>query len=244
MLAAAASSHAQDPYADSVVSYVPGTGENTLYENSSVALGAPTGSATMTAPAFSNSQIVGIGTGGELTVEFDTPILNDPSGHADGMDFTIFGNDFFTLGGGDITGEFDHTGLTVWVSQDNINYYELDAPFGADDSLPTEGTGNPALPVNPSFTLSSFVGLSTGQALSLYDGSGGGASYSISWAVNSEGQPVDLSSISYIQVEGSGGFGYVDAFARVEDIPEPRSTAMAILGIATIAFRKRKKLPG
>jgi len=123
----------------------------------------------------------------------------------------------------------------VWVSEDNVTYYELAAPYGADDSFPTEGSGNPALPVSSSLTLSSFVGVSSAQALDLYDGSAGGASFSLSWAEDSEGDPVDLPSISYIKVEGSGGFGYVDAFARVEAIPEPGECAFAALGIAGAA---------
>jgi hypothetical protein len=241
VLAAVASSRADDPFADSVISYVSGTGQNTAYERSSAALGAPTSGATITAPAFSNSQIVGIGNGGELTVEFDTPILNDPPDQMDGMAFTVFGNDFFVQGSQGISSTFDHPGLSVWVSEDNVTYYELAAPYGADDSFPTEGSGNPALPVSSSLTLSSFVGVSSAQALDLYDGSAGGASFSLSWAEDSEGDPVDLPSISYIKVEGSGGFGYVDAFARVEAIPEPGECAFAALGIAGAALARRRR---
>ncbi len=231
LLAAVVSSRAQDPFADSVVSYVPGTGQNTSYENSSAALGAPYAGATITAPPFASTNIVGIGNGGELTVEFDTPILNEPADHADGMDFTIFGNEFFVLGSGGISGVFNHPGLTVWVSQDNITYYQLASPTGADDLYPTEGSGNPGVPVNPSFSLSSFVALTATQALALYNGSAGGASYSISWAENAEGDPVDLPSISYIKIEGSGGYGYIDAFARVESVPEPGGVVLLGVGL-------------
>jgi hypothetical protein len=241
ILAAVGSSRADDPFADTVVSYVPGTGENTAYEDSAAALGAPSSGAAITAPAYSDTQLVGIGNGGELTVEFDSPIVNDPSGHADGMDFTIFGNEFFVLGSGGITGIYNHPGLTVWVSADNITYYQLDAPTGADDLYPTEGSGDPGLPVNPAFTLSSFVGLTATQALALYNGSAGGASYSISWAENAEGDPVDLPSISYIKVEGSGGYGYVDAFARVEDVPEPGAAGLVVAaGMIVTVFRWRR----
>jgi hypothetical protein len=241
LLAAVASSRADDPYADSVVSYVSGTGENTSFENPDAALGAPTSSASITAPAFSNAQIVGIGEGGELTLAFDTPILNDPSGHAGGMDFTIFGNEFFVLGKGDITGIFDHTGLTVWVSEDNVTYYELAAPEGADDLFPTEGSGNPALPLDPALTLPDFIGLTQAQALDIYDDSAGGASYSISWAENAEDQPVDLPSISYVKIEGSEGFGYVDSVARVESIPEPGAPVLAAVGAGILlVWRKRR----
>jgi hypothetical protein len=113
MLAAVAVSRADDPFADSVISYVPGTGENTSYENSGAALGAPSSGAAITDPAFGNTQLVGIGNGGELTVEFDTPILNDAADHAEGLDFTIFGNEFFVNGTSGISGIYNHPGLTV-----------------------------------------------------------------------------------------------------------------------------------
>jgi len=198
VLFTALAAHAQDSFADSVVSYVPGTGINSSYENSTAALGAPDSAAAITAPAFGNTNVVGIGDGGELTLEFDSPITNDPSEHADGMDFTIFGNQFFTLSGAEITGIYDHAGLTVWVSQNDSTFYQLVAPdglpHGADDLFPTQGSGNPFLPVSPSFTLSSFTGHTSAYALSLYDGSAGGSSYSISWAEDASGDAVDLSS--------------------------------------------------
>jgi len=247
LLAATLLAHAQDPYANSVVSYLSGTGSgfNTGYENSSVALGAPASSATITAPAYSNSQIVGVGEGGELTVEFDTPIANDPADHAGGMDFTIFGNQFFVLGSNGITGIYDHTGLTVWVSQDDVTFYQLVAPdglpHGADDLFPTNGGGNPFLPLSPSLSLSSFVGQTSAEALSLYNGSAGGSSDSISWAENANGDPVDLSSISYIKVEGSTGYGYIDGFARVESVPEASNLVFLLMGGAGLLCLRRSK---
>jgi hypothetical protein len=236
---------AQDSYADSVVSYVSGTGISPSYTNSSAALGAPDFSATITAPAYGNTNILGVGDGGELTVAFNTPITNDPSGHADGMDFTIFGNQFFTLSGTNISGIYDHPGLTVWVSQDEVNFYQLVAPdglpHGADDLYPTEGGENPFLPVNPSLSLTNFVGQSVPEALSLYNGSAGGASYSISWAENSNGAAVDLSSISYIMVEGTSGYGYVDAISRVEDVPEPSENALLLTGAGALIFYRTRR---
>ena len=257
LLAVSYLAHAQDPYADFVVSYVSGTGEGfkTSYDDSSAALGpATTGSDGsilygISYPAYQTSQIVGVGEGGELTVEFATPITNDPADHADGMDFTIFGNEFFENGaGGTISGAYVHSGLTVWVSQDNVHYYQLVVPngYGADDSFPTnpiDQGGNPFLPVSPSLSLSSFTGLTPAQALSLYDGSAGGASFSISWAEDANGDPVDLSSISYIQVDGSTGYGYIDAFSRVEAVPEGSNMALVLMGTGGLLclrrFRKR-----
>jgi hypothetical protein len=206
-----------------------------------VALGAPLSSATITAPPFQNTQIVGVGTGGFLTLEFNTPITSDSVNHLGGMDFTIFGNEFFALGSGStISGVFNHTGLTVWVSQDNVTFYQLAAPYGADDYYPTEGTGDPSVPINPTFSLSTFMGQTSAQALSLYNGSAGGASYSISWAQDGSGNPVNLSEISYVKIEGTSGFGYVDAISRVASVPEPGDVTLLFAGAGTLLWRRRQ----
>jgi hypothetical protein len=244
LLASALMARAQDNFADTVVSYVAGSTYDSSYQNPSVALGAPTASGTINDPAYATSQICVINPGGELTLGFDTPILNDPAGHVDGMDFTIFGNDFFINGsGGEFSGTYDHPGLTVWVSQNDVNFYELDVPngYGADDGFPTEGSGNPLLPVNPSLTLSSFVGLTDAQALALYDGSAGGASFSISWAVDANGNPVDLSSINEIEIIPTTGYGLVDAVARVEAVPEPATLGLFGAGLMLFSFRRWRK---
>ena len=192
---------------------------------------------------------MGVGNGGALTVQFNTPITNDPADHAGGFDFTIFGNEFFTISGGTISGVFNHTGLSVWVSEDDVTFYQLVAPggaaHGADDLFPTEGSGNPALPLSGSLSLASFTGQTTAQALSLYNGSAGGASYSISWAEDGNGNAVDLPSISYVEIEGSGGFGYVDSVARVEAIPEPSDIALFLSGMGALllVLKIRRRRP-
>ncbi|MEZ0256329.1 MAG: hypothetical protein ACAI37_13680 [Chthoniobacter sp.] len=242
--------HAANDFADSVIGYVQGGGGvSASYNNSSVALGAPTtgvdGSTpySITYPAWKNSQIVGIGVGGQLTLGFSTPILNDPTGHVFGMDFIIFGNDFFANGSSGFTGASTHPGLTVWVSQDNVTYYQLHVPngYGADDSFPAQGDGNPLLPVNPSLTLSAFVGLTQPQALSLYNGSAGGAPFSLSWAQDSGGNPINLTSVSYIQIQGTSGFGYVDAVSRVQSVPEPSGALLLSAGMSLVFFRLRSR---
>lgn len=245
-MAASLLARAQDSYADSVISYTPGTGINTSYENSNAVVGAPDLSASITVPAFGNTNIVGIGDGGELTIAFDSPITNDPSDHAFGMDFTIFGNQFFVLSGGGISGIYNHAGLTVWVSQDDLNFYQLVAPdglpHGADDLYPTEGNGNPFLPVSPALSLTNFVGQTSAEALSLYNGSAGGSSYSLSWAEDTNGGAVDLPSISYIKVEGTSGYGYVDAIARVEAVPEPSEMILFFVGLGALLLRQRQRM--
>jgi hypothetical protein len=238
LLATALIVRGQDNFADTVVSYVPGSTYDSTYQNASVALGAPTASAAINNPAFATSQICVINPGGELTLGFNAPIANDPTDHVYGMDFTIFGNDFFVNGsGGKFGSTYTHPGLTVWVSQDDVNFFQLDVPNGgADDWFPTEGSGNPLLPVNSSLTLSSFVGQTSAQALSLYNGSAGGASFSISWAVDASGNPVDLSSINEIEIVPTTGYGLVDAVARVEAVPEPAAMGLFCAGAALLGF--------
>src|SRR5262245_35668540 len=89
------SSPAYAQYASSVVLYTPGTGFAANFTNASTALGAPASSTSITpfAPPFSNTQIMSIGAGGSLTLQFNTPIADDPA-HAFGIDFLIFGNSF------------------------------------------------------------------------------------------------------------------------------------------------------
>lgn len=226
---------AQDSFANSVVSYTPGTSISSSYTNSSAALGAPSLTASLTSPAYGNTNIVGVGLGGELTLAFNLPLINDPADHASGMDFTIFGNQFFTLSGTNISGIYDHPGLTVWVSQDDTNFYQLVAPdglpHGADDLYPTQGSGNPLLPVSASLSLTNFMGQTSAQALALYNGSAGGASYSISWAQDSLSNAVDLSSISYVMIKGTSGYGYIDGISRVESVPEPSASALLLMGL-------------
>lgn len=74
-----------DGFADSVINYNTGTGFSSGFTNSPVVLGSQTSSATPFAPAFRNTQLLSIGTGGSLTVKFDAPIQNDPS-HPYGCD--------------------------------------------------------------------------------------------------------------------------------------------------------------
>src|ERR1051326_7317166 len=76
-------SHAT-PFADAVVSYAPGVGFAPRFTNPAAALGEPSrinpfGENTDPFnPPYGTNQIVSIGAGGYLVVEFHTPILNHP----------------------------------------------------------------------------------------------------------------------------------------------------------------------
>jgi hypothetical protein len=234
-------------YADSVVSYTSGTGVNASYTDPTRALGSPTvyngyQNTDPFNPAYQSTDLVSVGAGGSLTLAFNSPILNDPT-HPFGLDFIIFGNtgfveDFSTrTTDGSLFG--NNTGTTrVWVSADNLTYYELDptrAPT-VDGLFPTDAAGAFSQPVNPALTSSSFAGLDLAGIRTLYHGSGGGTGYDISWAEDSGGHSVFLPSISYVRVDVLSGKSEIDAVAAV---PEPGSLAIALAGAVIFWLRGR-----
>ena len=163
-------SHA-GPFARLVVSYEPGSGYVPPFTNPVAALGEPSevnpyGEATDPFnPPYGTNQIVSIGAGGHLVVEFHTPILNHRR-NPHGLDFIVFGNSGFI-----ITNDFDvttynwvgtpatdgslfgsSTGETrLSVSRDGRHFYELDPALapGVDNFPPTDGSGNFQIPLAP-----------------------------------------------------------------------------------------------
>jgi hypothetical protein len=242
--------HAQ--YADSVVSYTPGSGVSPAYTDPARALGAPTTfigyqNADPFNPPYLSSDLVSVGAGGSLTVQFSTPILNSPD-HPYGLDFIIFGNSGFVITNGDFSGGgitdgslfANNTGATrVWVSADNITYYVLNPALApvADGLFPTDSEGDFHQPVNPALTQSDFAGKNLAGIRSLYAGSGGGTGYDISWAQDGFGQSVFLPSISYVRLEVLSGKSEVDAFSVV---PEPGAWALALMGSALLIWKRRQ----
>jgi hypothetical protein len=244
-------------YADAVVAYEPGTGFATEFgsgeglTNSAAALGEPSrvnpgefgGPVTPFNPPFQPMQLTSIGEGGSLTVRFERPIPNDPN-HPFGLEFNIFGSAGFTITNGDFSGGgitdgtlFSHNpgGSRVSVSADNSTYYTLDpdrAP-AVDTLFPTDGSGDFQLPVDPALSHSDFAGMDLDGIRALYDRSAGGAGYDIGWAVDVDGQPVDLSSIRFVRVEGISGHTEIDGFTAV---PEPVTWLLGALGGALLAL--------
>ena len=239
-------------YADSVISYTSGSGVSPSYTDPTRALGAPTTfigyqNADPFNPPYLSSDLVSVGAGGSLTVQFTTPVLNSPA-HPYGLDFLIFGNAGFVITNGDFSGGgitdgslfANNTGATrVWVSADNVTYYVLNPALApvADGLFPTDAAGDSHLPVNPALSQGDFVGKDLTGIRSLYAGSGGGTGYDISWAQDQFGQSVLLPSISFVRVEVLSGKSEIDAFSVV---PEPRAWALALAGAGLWIWRRHR----
>ncbi|HMH80242.1 MAG TPA: hypothetical protein VK514_08470, partial [Candidatus Acidoferrum sp.] len=189
-------------FASGVIAYNPGSGFSPNFTNSSAALGAPASGAGITpfAPPFSTSQIVSIGAGGSLTLQFNAPIINNPA-NPYGIDTVIFGNSFFLVSSGSgssaITSGaiFTSTVSTrVEVSSDGSTWFTLDPGLAPNVGtlFPTDGSGNAFVPVNPALTSADFNGLNLSGIRSLYAGSAGGAGFDLSWARDGNGNSVDL----------------------------------------------------
>ncbi len=230
---------AQHPFAGSVVSYTPGAGVNPAYTNPSVSLGEP--SRFTPDPAFPSavtpfqspylaSQVVQIGPGGSLVVEFDPPIADDPR-HPFGIDLLVFGNAFFldaAYPSGVVGGVFAEGGL-VELSTDGLAFTPvkgLDAdglfptmgwmdvgPFAeAAGRVPTDFTR----PVDPAMAVA-VLGANYPTLQELYDGSGGGVPVDVAAA--------GLSTVRFVRIRVPADAGEVveiDAFAAVspEGLPE------------------------
>lgn len=233
--------HAQ--FAGDILSYLPGTGFAAGYTNASSALGSPAlgGGVTPFSPPFSANQLVSIGAGGEITLQMNTPIVNDPAAPF-GLNFIIFANSFFVQNGG--TGQnattsgslFFHSASTlVQVSPDDINWYTLNPAVAPQpgEFFPTYGGGNPLFPVNPALANMNFAGMTLAQIESLYGGSAGGTGYSLAWAQDSNGNSVDLATADYVRIEVQSGVLDMDAISAV---PEPGAWALILVGGAVIWF--------
>jgi hypothetical protein len=226
-------------YADGVVSYNPGAGYIRGFTNASVALGEPSrvtsglfgGPVDPFDPPYLPAQLVSMGAGGSLTVSFSRPILNHPRNRF-GVDFVVFGNAGFV-----ITNDFDvntfnfvgtpatdsslfgaNPGVTrVSASRDGVTFYELKSPYSqaVDGLLPTDGLGDFHTPADPALIGADFAGQTLDGIRALYLGSAGGTGYDLSWAVNTNGQPVKLETANYIRIEVLSGKSEIDGIAAV-----------------------------
>lgn len=251
------------PFATEVISYTPGVphgvGNPAPYQtDGSQALGSPSHDTAFGSqvgvfyPAFWTDELVIIGAGGELTVKFDRPVLNDPN-NPYGFDFLVFGNAFFVRNAqtGAASGLFAEPGR-ISVSQDNVVWHEIPDVF-ADDLYPTLGytdtvysgfgnSGGTTLtdftkPVDPTFHA---IGKTEAEINAGYAGSGGGTGVDIGLA--------GLDWIQYVKVwqpETDTWSTEIDAFAIVSPVPEPSGLLLILSAASTAALtlHRRKARP-
>jgi len=237
-------------FAGSVVAYTQGSGVAAGYNNPNTAVGAPTAfigyqNADPFNPPYQAGDIVGLGAGGSLTLQFDTPIQN-MAAHPFGLDFIIFGHAGFNenfdnetaTDGSLFTG--GTSTVRVSVSADGTTFYALNPLLtpGVDGLFPTDASGNPFLPVNPALTAADFAGKNLAGIRTLYAGSAGGAGFDLAWAVDGSNQSMALSYVKYLRLEGLSGTAYIDA---VSVVPEPATWTFALVGgMLTWQVRRKK----
>ena len=95
LIAATRTIHAEDPWADSVILYVPGAGAPLTVTDPSKAVGEPSGGGPSTP---NNDAVVSLGgQGGVLVLRFNTPVTDDPR-NPFGLDCIVYSNAFWTGG--------------------------------------------------------------------------------------------------------------------------------------------------
>ncbi|MBN2505527.1 MAG: hypothetical protein JXQ71_02415 [Verrucomicrobia bacterium] len=254
-------------YADAVVNYDPGTGAASALNDPAAALGEPSritsgpygGPVDPFSPPFLGSQIVSVGAGGSLTLQFAEPILNQTS-HPFGADFIVFGNAGFV-----ITNAFDPDTFTylgtpatdgtlfgassaqtrVSVSDDGLVFFTLDparAP-GVDQLFPTDGLGDFLQPVDPGLSPVDFAGATLEGIRQLYGGSAGGAAFDLGWALDAEGRGVEMPRARYVRIEVLSDKVELDGIGVVA-VPEPSAGALAALAGVCVAMRRRFRRRG
>lgn len=239
LAAAAVAAGGKDPWATGIVSYQPGAGVAAGYGDPSRALGAPSrliedplwGTSVVTPmnSPYLATELVSIGDGGSLVVEFDPPIVDDPR-HPFGLDMIVFGNAFFVdafYPAGVPSFIYAEPGI-IEVSEDGVTFLAVQEA-DADSMFPTMGYSDVGpyaflpgamptrftRPVDPQFGPMMF-GAEYEQLVAMYDGSGGGTGVDIASA--------GLSSARFVRIRvplGAGLTCEVDAFARVAPCASP-----------------------
>lgn len=232
-------------YATSVINYNPGLGAQPGFTDPSVALGSPerfTGEGQFPAAVtpfsgpYGSDEIVSIGAGGSITLQFAAPVVNDPN-NPFGIDLLIFGNQgyidldyplgiagpiFGGSSGGRVEVSADGADWRVVVGAEPeanfpaLGYSDLTDPFATDPGLVFSDFSKP---VNPAFNP---AGKTFAQIVAAYDGSGGGTGIDFA--------STGLSQISYVRIVNAGtGLVHVDAVSDVAAVPAPGAAPLLLL---------------
>lgn len=249
-------------YPTAVVDYRSGTGFSPGYTNTAAVLGSPSrvtpgdfgGPVDPFSPPYTRDQLVSIGTGGSLTLRWESPVRN-ADGNPFGLDFTVFGSAGFMM-----TNDFDanwspigkpatdgslfnpNSGTQrISVSTDGKTWYVLDPVKSpkVDHYYPTDGAGDFGVPVSTSLQPAEFSGKTLDQIRELYRGSAGGTSFDLAWALDANGQPAGLTEASYLRIEVLNGKADIDGLSMVSTVPEPKSWALMISALAGVVAWRR-----
>ncbi len=265
-IAVTASVALASPFATSVISYNPGTNAAAGYTDASTALGSAErftgedifpGGVTPFNPAWGTDELVSVGSGGELTLGFDTLITNSAS-NAYGIDFIVYSNSgFLDTSWTDADPNNDGTGVigsnpfifgaggeaTIQVSQNGINWFtatttvlDLFPTLGYSDyTIPTPGS--PGLietdftqAMDPALMLGDLANLSFAEIIALYNGSGGGIGIDIA--------STGLTSASFVRFLNESGEAFeIDAVAVV-----PTPGTLMLLSFGSFAAMRRRRV--
>jgi hypothetical protein len=248
-IAAATTPDLRAQYPTTVVEYRSGTGFSPGYTNATSAIGMPSrdtpgdfgGPVNPFSPPYTRDQLVSIGSGGSLTLRWDSPLRN-ASSNPHGLDFTVFGSTGFMM-----TNDFDadwnpigkpatdgslfnpNSGTQrISVSNDGKTWYVLDPAKSpkVDHYYPTDGSGDFGVPMSASLQPAEFSGKTIDEIRNLYRGSAGGSSFDLAWAIDANGKPVNLTEAFYVRIEVLSGKADIDGLSMVTSVPEPESWAL------------------
>ena len=220
-----------NPFADQVVSYDAGKIDSPGYDDPAAAIGEPsrfTGEGVwpgvvspFNAPWLAD-EIVSIGVGGQITLQFDEPIIDDPS-NPYGIDLLIFGNTGIldaAWPAAIVGGVFSNDGGSVELSSDGKTWHMVQGTL-ADGLWPTNGYTDSepydavqgseettfTLPIDPRLTLDMVMDLNSDQLAKYYGNSGGGSGIDIA--------TTGLSEVSFVRINAGKLSAEIDAISDV-----------------------------
>lgn len=196
--------------------------------------------------------------GQSVTVKMGRTVYNDPN-NPFGIDLIVYGNSFFTAGGGSFVGDATNLNTTsvggvfaesvqVSVSPDNVHWYSYpaDAAHTGDGYYPTNSylwdrttaswtneEADPTKPVNPAIGTAALSGKSAADVLDLYNGAAGGTGFDLAAS--------GFDFVNYVRFDGVAGYsgGEIDAVAAVTPVPEPACLALGAAALPLIVRRRR-----
>lgn len=204
---------------------------------------------------------LGLRQGGQLVVEFDEPVVDNPDDGGAfhwGVDFVVHANAFFD-GGQAISGDSDmgsvvltgavfNAPVEISVAQSIVGPWHRLPPavtliptqpwvWDADLAMWTDQALDWTRPVDPGLTAADFVGLSAADVIDLYAGSAGGTPFDLRDAVDDSGSSAPLDWVRFIRfTDPDGNEGEVCAVADVPAGPGCNAADLAEpLGLLDLA---------